>query len=287
MYFNTPLRYPGGKGKLTEFVKLVFEQNDLLEGHYVEPYAGGAGLALNLLMLDYASCIHLNDLDPSVFAFWHSVINSSDEFCRMIKDAKLNMREWRRQKAVQRDPQNHTMIELGFSTFFLNRTNRSGILNGGVIGGNDQTGEWKIDARFNKVELCRRVEKIALHRSRIRLYNLDAANLITGVLPSLPKKTLVYLDPPYYLKAERLYRNHYGHEDHAAIAKLVATKIKVPWIVSYDHRPQIVEMYKGFPTITYGMNYSASDCYEGSEVMFFSKLLEIPDVTNPAKLEAA
>lgn len=287
MYYNTPLRYPGGKGKLTEFIKLVFEQNNLLDGHYVEPYAGGCGIALNLLMLDYASCIHLNDVDPSVFAFWHSVINSSEELCGMIRDVKLNMREWRKQKEIQRKPDNHGMIELGFSTFFLNRTNRSGILNGGVIGGNDQTGEWKIDARFNKVELCRRIEKIALHRSRIRLYNLDAADLITGVLPSLPKKTLAYLDPPYYLKAERLYRNHYDHEDHVAIAKLVSTKIKVPWIVSYDHRPEIVEMYKGFPKIVYGMNYSASDYYEGSEIMFFSQQLEIPDVENPAKAKAA
>jgi DNA adenine methylase len=287
MYFNTPLRYPGGKGKLTEFIKLVFEQNNLLDGHYVEPYAGGCGIAMNLLMLEYASCIHLNDIDPAVYAFWHCVLNASDELCALIKNVKVTMCEWRRQKAIQRDPENHSMLELGFSTFFLNRTNRSGILNGGVIGGNDQTGKWKIDARYNKVELCRRVEKIALHRSRIRLYNLDAANLITGVLPSLPKKTLVYLDPPYYLKADRLYRNHYDHEDHLAIAKLVSNKIKVPWIVSYDHRPEIVKMYKGFPTIVYGMNYSAADYYKGSEVIFFSKQLEIPDVNNPAKVEAA
>src|ERR1700722_6016986 len=133
MYINTPLRYPGGKGKLTEFIKLVFKQNNLLDGHYCEPYVGGAGIALNLMMLDYASCVHLNDIDPSVFAFWHSVINSTDELCGMIKDVKVNMREWRRQKEIQREPENHSMVELGFSTFFLNRTNRSGILTGGVI----------------------------------------------------------------------------------------------------------------------------------------------------------
>lgn len=284
---STPLRYPGGKGKLTNFIRLVFEENNLLDGHYAEPYAGGAGVGINLLMLEYASCVHLNDLDPSVFAFWHSVLNSSDELCKRIRDVKLDMTEWAKQKAVQRQPENHSLLELGFSTFFLNRTNRSGILNGGVIGGNSQTGEWKIDARFNKVDLCRRIEKIALYRSRIRIYNLDAADMITGVLPSLPQKSLVYLDPPYYDKADRLYKNFYKHDDHVAIAKLVKTKIKIPWIVSYDHMPEIVEMYDGFPKISYGMNYSASSYYEGSEVMFFSKKLKIPDTENPAKLKVA
>jgi DNA adenine methylase len=283
---NTPLRYPGGKGKLTDFIKLVFEQNGLLDGHYCEPYVGGAGIALNLLMLEYASCIHINDLDPSVFAFWHSVINAPDELCKMIRDVKLNMVEWQKQKDIQRQPKNYSLLELGFSTFFLNRTNRSGILTGGVIGGINQTGNWKLDARFNKVALCRRIKKIAFYRSRIRLYNLDAAVLITDVLPSLQKNTLVYLDPPYYVNAERLYKNHYKHDDHVAIAKLVK-KIKIPWIVSYDHRPEIVAMYKGCPTINYGMNYSAANRYKGSEVMFFSEKLSIPDMENPASLKAA
>ncbi len=284
---TTPLRYPGGKGKLTEFIKLVFEENELIGGHYVEPYAGGAGIALNLLMLQYASCIHLNDVDPSVFAFWHSVINFPEELCKRIKDAKLNLKERIRQKAIQSDMENHTLLEVGFSTFYLNRTNRSGILTGGVIGGNGQTGEWKIDARFNKVELCRRIDKIAMSRSRIRLYNLDAADLITGVLPSLPENTLVYLDPPYYEKADRLYRNHYKHPDHEAIAKLVIGKITQPWIVSYDNAPEICKMYPKIPSIKYGMNYSAQDSYQGSEVMFFSEKINVPDIRNPSKLKAA
>jgi DNA adenine methylase len=284
---TTPLRYPGGKGKLTEFLKLIFEQNGLLDGHYVEPYAGGSGLALNLLMLEYASCIHLNDLSPSVFAFWHSAINSPDELCKMIRNVKVTMDEWHRQKKIQREPGKHDLLKLGFSTFFLNRTNRSGIITGGAIGGKNQEGNFKINARFNKVALIRRIEKIALYHSRIRLYNLDAADLITGVLPSLPKNTLVYLDPPYYDKADRLYEDFYKHDDHEAIANLVKKKITLPWIVSYDHAPEIVKMYDGFPTITYGMDYSAAKCYRGREVMFFSKKLSIPDVANPAALKAA
>lgn len=287
MKFNTPLRYPGGKGKLTGFLKMIFEQNDLLDGHYVEPYAGGAGIALNLLTHSYASCIHLNDLNPAVFGFWHSVINQPEALCKAIRDVKVTMEEWHRQKAILNAPANHSPLDIGFSTFFLNRTNRSGIIWGGVIGGKNQDGAWKLDARFNKDDLIRRIEKIAMYRSRIRLYNLDAAELIKTVLPTLPNKTLVYLDPPYYVKGRGLYENHYLHDDHVSIAKLVKKHINHHWIVSYDHAPEIIEMYKGCPTITYGINYSAQDRYKGAEAMFFSKKLVIPDVENPANLKAA
>lgn len=286
MRFNTPLRYPGGKGKLTDFIKLVFEQNDLLGGHYVEPYAGGAGVALNLLLQDYASYIHLNDLNLSVYAFWYSVLNHPDELCKAIWDVKVTMGEWHRQKAIQSNiSAQHDLLELGFSTFFLNRTNRSGIIKGGVIGGKNQDGPWKLDARFNKKDLCQRIEKIALYRSRISIYNMDASILITDIFPSLQQNTLIYLDPPYYVKGQGLYQNHYKHEGHLEIAQLVKQHINHHWIVSYDHALEIVDMYKDYPAIAYGINYSAQDRYKGAEIMFFDKRLVIPDVKNPANLK--
>jgi DNA adenine methylase len=287
MQFNTPLRYPGGKGKLTDFIKLIFEQNDLLDGNYVEPYAGGSGVAINLLLHSYAACIHLNDINSAVHAFWYSVLNEPDSLCKLISNVKIDMKQWNKQKAILSDPSGHSMLEYGFATFFLNRTNRSGIIWGGVIGGKNQDGPWKLDARFNKADLTKRIERIASYRSRIRLYNLDASELIKTVLPTLPKKTLCYIDPPYYVKGQGLYENHYEHHDHEAIAKLVQKKIKLPWVVSYDHAPEILEMYKESPSIAYGINYSTQDRYEGAEAMFFSKKLIIPDVKNPANLKAA
>ena len=286
MAFNTPLRYPGGKGKLTNYLRLVFEQNDLLGGHYVEPYAGGAGIAINLLLLEYASRIHLNDLNRSVYAFWHSVINEPEELCRRIFNVNITIDEWHRQKAIQvtSDPD---ILDLGFSTFFLNRTNRSGIIKAGVIGGKSQAGKWKLNARFNKKSLCERIERIALYRDRIRIYNLDAAELIQSVLPTLPEKSLVYLDPPYYVKGQGLYENHYFHDDHLEISRLVQEEIKLPWIVSYDYDPQILLMYKKCNSIAYGINYSVQDHYKGAEAMFFNKSLIIPTEENPAKVKAA
>lgn len=287
MRFGTPLRYPGGKGKLTEYLKLVIVQNELVSGDYVEPYAGGSGIAINLLLQGYVSHIHLNDINRSVYAFWYSVLNETDRLCEMITGTEVTIDEWYHQKMVQKNSTDHSLLELGFSTFFLNRTNRSGILTGGVIGGKNQTGKWKLDARYNKEDLISRIERIYLNKDKISLYNSDAEMFIKNTLPCLPEKTLVYLDPPYYVKGQGLYENHYAHDDHLKIAELVQNDIKHPWIVSYDNVSEIADMYKNAESIVYGINYSAQNRYEGSEIMFFSNELQIPDIENPSNLKAS
>jgi DNA adenine methylase len=277
MRYLSPLRYPGGKAKLADFVKLLLEQNQLLDGVYVEPYAGGASVALSLLHGEYVSKVHINDLDRAVFSFWHSVLNDTEQFCRLVNDRRVSRAEWHRQKAVQGRPWNHTLLELGFSTFFLNRTNRSGIIaSGGMIGGAQQTGEWKLDARYNKAELTNRIQTIARYRDRIVLHNEDASDLLRKLFRTLPRKSLVYLDPPYYVKGKRrLYANFYEHDDHAAIASLVENALR-PWIVSYDDAREIRALYNGFESRSYQLGYSASGRYEGAEVMFFSPDLLVP-----------
>jgi DNA adenine methylase len=284
--FNTPLRYPGGKGRLTQFVADLVESNGLTGCHYVEPYAGGAGIAITLLYLEYASHIHLNDLNRSVHAFWGSVLNEPDELCRLVRDTVPTIDEWYRQRAVQADA-NASPLALGFSTFFLNRTNRSGIMKGGVIGGKDQLGKWKLDARLNAKELARRIEKIASFASRISLYNLDATNMIKTVLPKLPQSTMIYFDPPYYVKGKGLYEDHYKHEDHAMIAELVMSSVMQPWIVSYDNVKSIRDLYKSKRQTTFGIRYSAGTRCEGSEVMVFCDALNIPAVIEPSRSIAA
>ncbi len=287
MRFCTPLRYPGGKGKLANFMKLIFEENSLCDAHYIEPYAGGAGIAFELLFEEYTTHIHINDLNKLVYAFWSCVLKDTDALIKLISDTPVVMDEWYRQKGVQKEAENHSTLELGFSTFFLNRTNRSGIINGGVIGGKNQTGKWKLDARYNKKDLISRIAKIAKYSSRISLYNYDAGDFITGVLPNLPLKALVYLDPPYYVKGGSLYKNQYTHKDHVAISKLVKGRIKQPWIVSYDNTSQVLPLYANIYHIVYRLNYSAQNRYHGSELMFFCKKLIVPNVPNPAKVKAA
>ena len=285
--FTSPLRYPGGKGMLANFMKLVISQNGLLDGHYVEVYAGGAGVAWPLVFEEYVQHIHINDLNRSVYSFWKSVLENTEEFCKLIYDTPVTIREWHRQKNIQLDPKNHSPLELGFSTFFLNRTNRSGIITGGVIGGKAQTGKWKLDARFNKGDLSARIQCIARYASRISVYRLDAAEFIAQVIPLLPHRALIYLDPPYYSKGKDLYEDHYSHEDHIKIAKLVSRHIKQPWIVSYDAAPEILDLYGRYRSIQYNLSYSAQERYAGTEIMYFSRNLIIPVVTHPAQVKMA
>ena len=182
------------------------------------------------------------------------------------------------------DIENHSQLELGFSTFFLNRTNRSGILKGGVIGGKNQTGNWKIDARFNKSDLIQRIQRIARYAKRISVHNLDAVQFLQTILPTLPQKTLVYLDPPYFNRGHDLYENHYNEQDHTNIATLVS-KIKQPWLVSYDGCDQIDMLYKAYRSIHYHISYSARERYAGSEVIFFSKKLAAPEINDPTAVK--
>lgn len=283
MPFLSPLRYPGGKGKLANFMKLVFRENNLLDVPYIEPYAGGAAIALALLFDEFASHIYINDLNRSIYSFWYSVLYETDALCRLIQDTPVTMMEWENQQAIQQHADQVTILELGFSTFFLNRTNRSGIITGGVIGGKSQKGPYKLDARFNRDCLESRIQRIARFRDRINIYNMDAAQLINNVLPDISHNALVYLDPPYYVKGQGLYENYYDHKDHLEIAQLVA-KIPQHWIVSYDNAPQIQSMYNIHRQITYNLNYSAGDRYSGAEVMFFSHKLVIPDVISPGMI---
>jgi DNA adenine methylase len=282
--FHSPLRYPGGKGKVANFIKLLMLENDLVGHAYVEPYAGGASVALSLLYEEFASEVHINDLNRSVFAFWNAVLNDTDRLCARIVAVAVTMDEWGRQRDVQLSEQPDP-LDLAFSTFFLNRTNRSGIIEGGVIGGKNQTGAWKLDARFNKDDLIRRIKKIARYGSRITLTQHDAAHYLGHVLPTFPEATFVYLDPPYYVKGEGLYEHFYHHADHAQIAGLVRD-LTHPWVVSYDAAPKVIELYEGFDRITYNLSYSAQDRYRGAEVMFFSPGLQRPDVASPAKIHS-
>jgi DNA adenine methylase len=283
--FTSPLRYPGGKGALANFMKVVITENGLLDGDYIELYAGGAGIAWSLLFEEYVQRVHINDLNKALMSFWRSVTEKPDEFCRLIQDTPVTMEEWYRQRKIQEKPQDHSEIEIGFSTFFLNRTNRSGILKGGVIGGKHQTGKWKIDARFNKKDLIYRIQRIGRYANRIKLYNIDAIEFIETVLPSISQKALVYLDPPYYKKGQELYENHYEKKDHSKIASLVSSHISQPWIVSYDSTPEIMKLYEDQLDFQYSINYSVQDRYAGSEVIFYSSKIQVPLGQNPVKIK--
>ncbi|MGH7515082.1 MAG: DNA adenine methylase [Gemmatimonadales bacterium] len=277
MRYKSPLRYPGGKAALAAYVGAIFDLNGLNDGHYAEPYAGGAGVALSLLYDERASHAHINDLDRSVYAFWYAALHHTERLCRMVRDTPVTVDEWHRQRLVQQRKRSVSLLTLGFSTFFLNRTNRSGIIaSGGVIGGQQQSGTWGIDARYNGRELVRRLERVAEFRDRITLTQLDADDFLRQVSGVLPARGLVYLDPPYYVKGQRrLYANYYGPDDHAHIAKALASA-PWPWIVSYDAAPEILQLYRRYRCVRYALQYSATARHTGQEAIFLAPGLKAP-----------
>lgn len=286
VHFPSPLRYPGGKLKLSKFVKLLVETNQLVDGEYAEVYAGGAAVALGLLYEGFVRRIHINDLDPAVYAFWIAARDNPEELARLVRDTPVSIDEWQRQRAVM-SADSPDPLELGFATLFLNRTNRSGILTGGPIGGYAQAGEWKLDARFRRDDIERRIAKVGRHREQIEIYQLDGAEFLRSVVPGLPDRSLIYLDPPYFVKGQAaLYANFYRPDDHAEIAKLVRS-LERPWIVSYDDAPEIRALYGGQTLVDYGLPYTAHERYRGREVVFFADSLEPPAVANPVRVTRA
>ncbi|QQJ96428.1 DNA adenine methylase [Burkholderia ambifaria] len=274
--YRTPLRYPGGKQKLAPFISEILAANNMIGGHYVEPYAGGAGVALELLLDNKVSKIHLNDCSVPVYAFWRSILSKPEEFCRLISSASLTVEEWKRRREIVRQPKGHSQLEVGFSAFYLNRCNRSGVLSGGLIGGLEQNGEWKMDARFPRNELIRRIELIASRSSAIVLRNWDAERFMVDHVSSLPIETLVYCDPPYFEKASRLYLNSYCEDDHRRISNTIQNDLGRRWVVSYDNAPQIVEYYSNRRSFVYDLQYNASRVYKGKEIFVFSDDLTLP-----------
>ena len=285
MYSNklyTPLRYPGGKARFAPFVGEVIRSNGLEGGHYLEPYAGGAGVALILLFDGHVSHVHINDADPAVAAFWRVATTMASALADKVADEPVSMEAWHHWRSVMLGTTEASELDRGFATLFMNRTNRSGILRGGVIGGKGQSGNYKLDARFMRDQICARLDRIGKHAEAIHVYEEDAHALLSRCHQFLPKKSLVYLDPPYYVKGAGLYRNFYQHGDHERIAKLLGSaSFRRPWIVSYDNVDEIRSMYAYARSFSYGLNYTAQRRYVGGEVMFFSEGLEAPIQIDP------
>jgi DNA adenine methylase len=278
MSFYSPLRYPGGKNKLAKFITSLCVDNDI-DGHYVEPYAGGASVALHLLLNDYVAEVTINDFDKAIYAFWYSALNYTEKFCREIKNVDVTLKNWEKFKSIHDNKEIANIFDLGFATFFLNRTNHSGIINGGVIGGVEQKGKYKIDCRFNKDNLIERIRFIAIHKKNIHLYNMDALQLIDKIQSDgKNNNTLFYFDPPYYAKGPLLYMSYYKHGDHKKVSEAIQKIINANWIVSYDNVDEIKKLYIGCEKREYTLFHTVHKIKKGEEVLFFNKKLTIPSM---------
>ncbi len=263
----SPLRYPGGKFKIYNKVKNLIETNMLSDRCYVEPFAGGFGIGLRLLYDDVVDTAILNDLDLHIYNFWHAILNNPAEFIEMMMVTPITIEERERQKEIY-DDVNANQIDDGFATFFLNRVNFSGVITGGPIGGFAQSGTYKLDCRFNKEEISKKIEQITLFRDRIELYNQDATDLITKHLRGKIQECFFNIDPPYVKKGHKLYVNYFKEEDHRSLKKTISEHLlNTCWIVTYDDCKLIREIYGDYHMTGYDILHSAGGSIQGKEVV--------------------
>lgn len=280
---TTPLRYPGGKSVMSSFFEELIKVNSLKNVIYSEPYAGGAGAAINLLLNNSVDSIRINDASIGIFSFWNSLINEGERFLDKVYQTDVTLKEWQSQRIIFKKSKAPS-FDLAFATFFLSRTNRSGILAAGPIGGQDektqQNAKYKIDCRFNKIDLIERLQKVIARRDKIFVSNFDALFFLKQIRDD---NSFVYLDPPYFAQGKALYLNYYQYEDHVMLANFLRNSAKFNWVLSYDSVPKILELYSDFPLYEFVLNYTAQDSKKGAELLTHSSGISFHSITKIKK----
>lgn len=271
---QSPLRYPGGKTQLSAFVGNLIQINDMENVTYIEPFAGGAGVSLQLLFDGVVDHIVINDYDKSIYSIWNAIINHTDKFIKLIEDTPVTIEEWHNQKRIYAENRTYmNSLEGGFATFFLNRTNVSGIINAGPIGGQTQKGKYKIDCRFNKMGLIKRVRAIAERRADITLFRKDANKLVDIINERYdPNSTFIFFDPPYFTQGQNLYLSFISQKKHEQMKQSIDKLDDFYWILTYDTAPQILELYvSAAHRYEYNLLYSANKKIKATEFLFASE----------------
>lgn len=275
--FLSPLRYPGGKARVAPYLAALIRLQAVRPKTYVEPFAGGAGAALRLLADEVVSTIRINDLSPGIAAFWRSVFFNTEKLATKVEAAHVDLEHWHAARSVFENPTGHDDLELGFATFFLNRSNRSGILKARPIGGLEQTGAWKIDARFNRQDLAARIRHIGHYRRRVTVTQLDARELLRQLEP-LGMDAFVYVDPPYIAQGEGLYLDSLSFKDHEELAEQLRAS-QLHWLLTYDVSEKITkDLYADMRTAQFNIAHTVQRQHVGSELAVFSDTLEVGSI---------
>ena len=256
----SPLRYPGAKRRLTPSIQALVQANGPGPRLFVEPFCGGAGTALKLTVSSVVGSVLLSDLDPLVSSFWKVAAFDTDWLICAMWDEPVTVERWDYWRSVDPTRIRRPRVRQRTSALkclFLNRTSYSGILQGraGPLGGRKQASAFSIDCRFNKKTIQKRLEWIAGLAASGRILDvwdhdwretLQRIRLDEQFSALEREEVLIYLDPPYVAKADRLYPYTWApdSDQHSRMARyMVASSARQFWIVSYDPHPSVREWY--------------------------------------------
>lgn len=263
----SPLRYPGGKSQTIKNVQRIIEMNNFRHRTYVEPFAGGFGVGLALLIHNDIEQAIINDSDIHVYHFWESALHNADELIALITTTPISLAERLVQKEIYSNPDS-TALQDGFATLYLNRVNYSGVLFAGPIGGNTQSSTYSLGCRFNKDDIINRIRSVNALRDRIRLFNLDANDLVIHELAQENAHTFYNIDPPYVKKGKSLYSEYFTEQEHRAFGTTVQQHMEdIPWIITYDSCDLVREIYQGYHIQEFELYHSAHNRTRRTELV--------------------
>ncbi|ACZ78607.1 D12 class N6 adenine-specific DNA methyltransferase [Dickeya parazeae Ech586] len=280
---SSPFRYPGGKDKLTSFLAIFLTHNKLVGARFIEPFCGGAGASLSLLIGGYVKEIHLNDKNYALYCFWDQLINNTDKLLDLVYQTTPSIDGWHIQRDIYNlsisDRTKYSKLEYGFSAFYLNRANRSGVLGAGPIGGLEQTGNYKIDCRYTKNTLIKKLERIAEMRNSIFVYNEDCIDFLRRFdHKENYDLDFVYLDPPYVKEGKNIYSKDFCFDDfkHKELKDFIVS-FSNRWLISYDDHPLVHELYSQHGTRAIEFSYVMNQAKVGKELMIADSRLRMPE----------
>lgn len=277
--YLSPLRYPGGKARMSAHLAEVFaQQHGLLDVEvWMEPFAGGAGAALTLLDEDQVSEAWLVERHPALAAFWRAVVEQGDELAARVEVLHVDMTTWDEARhvvgAVSAGEQLPD-LDAGLAAFVVNRCSRSGIVtaNAGPMGGKHQRGRWTVASRWNAVALAERIRHVHTLGPRIRITEGDGIEHIAELDGSvgIEDELFLFVDPPYIREGNRLYANGMTGAGHQRLADaLRATPAR--WLLTYDDEPAVHEsLYPTERVLAYDISNTANRQRVAREFAVFS-----------------
>ncbi|MEI7867358.1 MAG: DNA adenine methylase [Candidatus Methylumidiphilus sp.] len=274
----SPLRYPGSKATFLKVVLEFIEVHGLKGREIVEPYAGSGIVSLSLVANNLVSHATLVERDPLLYSFWKAVFEHTDILLSSIEDININMDTWYELRVLLKHkiPENELIPDLALACLFFNRTNFSGVLHSGPIGGKDQSSDYKLDCRFNKKDIISRIRQISSLRDGVSVKFGDALEFLQKANIQNHEKRFFYVDPPYFKQGRKLYRYYYKVIDHKRLYDILSVAT-FPWLLSYDKHEFIELLYDGFPQVHQSFRYMSRTPKNENELVVTNMVIPVLD----------